>query len=58
MKMTKEESEKVYVELLKLHKKLVLSSYSTLGDPVQAPIKRAERAVKAAMELLEPRLEK
>ena len=55
--MTKEESEKIYVELLKVHKKLVLNSYSSIGHPVQAPIKRAERAVKAAMELLIPIIE-
>jgi hypothetical protein len=55
--MTKEETEKIYIELLKIHKKLVLNGYSSIGHPVQAPIKRAERAVKVAMEMLIPVIE-
>ena len=56
--MTKEEAEKMWLNLNKIHRKLVLHGYSTIGDPVQAPIKRAERAIKAAMEILKPQLEK
>ena len=55
--MTKEESEKMWIELKKIHKKLVLLNYSSMGDQVQAPIKRAERAVGAAMEMLKPAIE-
>ena len=55
--MTKEESEKMWIELKKIHKKLVLLNYSAMGDQVQAPIKRAERAINAAMEMLKPAIE-
>ena len=55
--MTKEEAEKTWVELSKVHRKLVLQNYSTMGDPVNAHIKRAERAVKAAMDSLKPKIE-
>tara|TARA_R110001592_G_scaffold361584_2_gene672596 strand:+ start:8275 stop:8448 length:174 start_codon:yes stop_codon:yes gene_type:complete len=55
--MEKAEAEKLWTELKKIHRKLVLHGHSAIGDPVQAPIKRAERAVKAAMELLTPAIE-
>ena len=55
--MTKEESEKLWVELKKIHKKLTLHNNSALGDPVQAPIKRAERAISAALDILKPKIE-
>mgnify|MGYP001175727445 FL=1 len=55
--MNKEESEKMWIELKKVHKKLVLLNYSAMGDQVQAPIKRAERAVDKAMEMLKPAIE-
>jgi hypothetical protein len=55
--MTKDEATLLWVELKKIHKKLVLHNYSSFGSPVQAPIKRAERAVFAAMELLTPTIE-
>lgn len=55
--MNKEESEKMWIELKKIHKKLVLLNYSAMGDQVQAPIKRAERAVDKAMDLLKPVIE-
>ncbi len=55
--MNKEEAEKLWIELKKIHKKLTLHNYSALGHPVQAPIKRAERAVHAAMEMLRPKIE-
>ena len=55
--MTKEESEKMWIELKKIHRKLVLLNYSAIGDQVQAPIKRAERAVDKAMEMLRPAIE-
>tara|TARA_B100000900_G_C20241110_1_gene577961 strand:- start:396 stop:569 length:174 start_codon:yes stop_codon:yes gene_type:complete len=53
----KEEAERLWTELKKIHKKLTLHNYSALGEPVQAPIKRAERAVHAAMEMLKPKIE-
>jgi hypothetical protein len=56
--MTKEEAERMWLNLNKIHRKLVLHGYSTMGEPVQAPIKRAERAIKAAMDILKPQLEK
>ena len=55
--MNKEECERMWIELNKVHRKLILHGYSTIGEPIQAPIKRAERAVKAAMEMLKPRIE-
>tara|TARA_B100000282_G_C31620341_1_gene439065 strand:+ start:387 stop:560 length:174 start_codon:yes stop_codon:yes gene_type:complete len=55
--VNKEEAEKLWIELKKIHKKLTLHNYSALGHPVQAPIKRAERAVHAAMEMLRPKIE-
>ena len=55
--MTKEEATKLWVELKKIHKKLVLHSYSAYGDKVQATIKRAERAVNVALEMLEQKVE-
>jgi len=55
--MNKEESEKMWVELKKIHKKLILLNHSAIGDQVQAPIKRAERAVDKAMEMLRPKIE-
>tara|TARA_B100001248_G_C27051862_1_gene305650 strand:+ start:196 stop:369 length:174 start_codon:yes stop_codon:yes gene_type:complete len=55
--VNKEEAEKLWIELKKIHKKLTLHNYSALGEPVQAPIKRAERAVYAAMEMLKPKIE-
>ena len=55
--MNKEESEKMWSELKNIHKKLVLLNYSSMGNQVQAPIKRAERAVAAAMEMLKPVIE-
>lgn len=56
--MTNENAEKMWLELNKIHRKLVLHGYSTIGEPVQAPIKRAERAIKAAMEMLKPQVER
>ena len=56
--MNKDEAVKMWLELNKIHKKLILHGYSTIGDPVQAPIKRAERAIKAAMDILKPQVEK
>jgi hypothetical protein len=56
--MNKEESEKLWVELKKIHKKLILHTYSSIGDPVQAPIKRAERAVNVALDMLKPAIER
>ena len=55
--MDKEESEKMWTELKRIHRELTLLKNSSLGAPVQAPIKRAERAVFAAMELLTPKIE-
>jgi hypothetical protein len=55
--VNREEAEKLWIELKKIHKKLTLHNYSALGEPVQAPIKRAERAVYAAMEMLRPKIE-
>ena len=55
--MNKEDSEKMWIELKKIHKKLVLLNYSAIGDQVQAPIKRAERAIDKAMEMLKPAIE-
>ena len=55
--MTKEEATNLWVELKKIHKKLTLHKYSAMGDPAEAPIKRAERAVNAALEMLEPKVE-
>ncbi len=55
--MNKEDSEKMWIELKKIHKKLVLLNYSANGDQVQAPIKRAERAVDKVMEMLKPTIE-
>ena len=55
--MTKEESELLWVELKKIHKKLTLHNYSAIGSPVQAPIKRAERAIAAALEMLKLKVE-
>lgn len=55
--MNKEESEKMWIELKKIHKKLVLLNHSTVGNQVQAPIKRAERAIDKAMEMLKPKTE-
>ena len=48
---------RMWIELKKIHKKLVLLNYSAMGDQVQAPIKRAERAVDKAMDLLKPVIE-
>ncbi len=56
--MKKEEAEQMWIELKKIHKKLVLLNYSAIGDGVQAPIKRAERAVDKAMEILKPHIER
>jgi len=56
--MTKEEAEQMWLNLNKMHRKLVLHGYSTMGEQVQAPIKRAERAIKAAMDMLKPQVEK
>ncbi len=55
--MNKEDSEKMWVELKKIHKKLVLLNYSATGNQVQAPIKRAERAIDKAMDMLKPTIE-
>lgn len=55
--MNKEESEKMWIELKKIHKKLILLNYSAAGNRVQAPIKRAERAIDKAMEMLKPKIE-
>ena len=55
--MNKEESEKMWAELKKIHKKLALLNHSATGSQVQAPIKRAERAVDKAMEMLKPTIE-
>ena len=55
--MQKDEATKLWLELKKIHKKLILQKYSAMGNPVEAPIKRAERAVNAALELLEPIVE-
>jgi len=55
--VNKEDSEKMWIELKKIHKKLVLLNYSAIGDQVQAPIKRAERAIDKAMEMLKPAIE-
>mgnify|MGYP001475229165 CR=1 FL=1 len=55
--MKKEEAERLWTELKKIHRKLTLHNHSALGEPVQAPIKRAERAVHAAMEMLKPKIE-
>ena len=55
--MTKEECELMWIELKKIHKKLTLLNHSANGNKVQAPIKRAERAVDKAMDLLKPVIE-
>jgi len=55
--MNKEESEKMWIDLKNIHEKLILLNCSSVGDQVQAPIKRAERAVDKAMEMLKPKIE-
>ena len=55
--MTKEECESMWIELKKIHKKLVLLNHSANGDQLQAPIKRAERAIDKAMDILKPVIE-
>ena len=55
--MNKEESEKMWAELKKIHEKLASLNHSAIGTQVRAPIKRAERAIDKAMEMLKPKTE-
>ncbi len=55
--MNKEQTENMWLELKEIHEKLVRLNFSATGTHAQAPIKRAERAVVKAIQILKPSTE-
>ncbi len=55
--MNKEQTEKMWLDLKEIYERLARMNFCATGTQVQAPIKRAERAVDKAMEMLKPSTE-
>ena len=52
--MNKEQTENMWIELKEIREKLIRLNFNANGTSVQAPIKRAERAVVKAIQILKP----
>ena len=55
--MNKDQTENMWIELKEIHEKLVRLNFNATGTHAQAPIKRAERAIVKAIQILKPSTE-